>query len=126
DLIAGLERIKNSFNSYPLSRIAIAGAAAAFDDCEYFEQTTRQVISSREQVVAQLLILGFEVLPSAANFIFARHAQWGGGKLAQALRERAVLVRHFKGERTNDYLRITVGSEPQNQALLAALAEILA
>ena len=126
DLITGLERIKNSFNSYPLSRIAIAGAAAAFDDREYFEQTTRQVISSREQVVAQLLVLGFEVLPSVANFIFARHPQWSGEKLAQALREKAVLVRHFKGERTNDYLRITVGSETQNQALLAALTKILA
>lgn len=125
DLIAGLERIKNSFNSYPLSRIAIAGAAAAFDDREYFESTTQQVISSREQVVAALQALGFAVLPSAANFIFARHAQWSGEKLAQALRERAVLVRHFKGARTGDYLRITVGSESQNQALLSALAEIL-
>ena len=125
DLIAGLERIKNSFNSYPLSRIAIAGAAAAFDDREYFEQTRKSIIESRERLVTKLQALNFVVLPSAANFIFARHSQWVGEKLAQALRERAVLVRHFKGARTDNYLRITVGSEPQNQALLDALVEIL-
>lgn len=125
DLIAGLERVKNSFNSYPLGCAAIAGAAAAFDDRAYFVQTTQQVIKSREFVTAKLSALGFAVLPSAANFIFARHPQWGGEKLAQALREQAVLVRHFKGERTGDYLRITVGSEAQNQALLAAMAEVL-
>lgn len=73
DLIEALERIKNSFNSYPLDRIAIVGAAAAFADREYFEQTCQWVIDSREQVVAQLQALGFEVLPSAANFAFARH-----------------------------------------------------
>ncbi|HNI38445.1 MAG TPA: histidinol-phosphate transaminase [Pseudomonadales bacterium] len=125
DLIAGLERIKNSFNSYPLSRIAIAGAAAAFDDREYFEQTRKSIIESRERLVTKLQALNFVVLPSAANFIFARHSQWVGEKLTQALRERAVLVRHFKGARTDNYLRITVGSEPQNQALLKALVEIL-
>lgn len=125
DLIAGLERIKNSFNSYPLSRIAIAGAVAAFDDQEYFAQTTQKVIVSRKKMVEGLLALGFDVLPSAANFVFARHSQWRGEKLAQALREHAVLVRHFKGARTDDYLRITVGSEPQNQALVAALAAVL-
>lgn len=125
DLIAGLERIKNSFNSYPLSRIAIAGAAAAFDDVDYFQQTTRQIISNRKHMVDALASLGFDILPSAANFVFARHPQWPGEKLMQALRERAVLVRHFRGTRTDDYLRITVGSEQQNQALLEALSAIL-
>lgn len=124
DLIAGLERIKNSFNSYPLSRIAIAGAAAAFDDREYFAQTTRQVMNSRAKMVDAMIALGFEVLPSAANFVFARHPQWQGEKLALALRERAVLVRHFKGARTENYLRITVGSEQQNQILLSELQVI--
>lgn len=125
DLIAGLERIKNSFNSYPLSRIAIAGAAAAFDDEEYFQQSTQQVIYQREQVVAGLEQLGFTVLPSAANFVFAKHSQYGGAALAQALRERAVLVRHFKGKRTDNFLRISVGTEQQNQQLLQALAAIV-
>jgi histidinol-phosphate aminotransferase len=125
DLIAGLERVKNSFNSYPLSRIAIAGAAAAFDDVDYFQQTTRQIISNRKHMVDALASLGFDILPSVANFVFARHPQWSGEKLMQALRERAVLVRHFRGTRTDDYLRITVGSEQQNQALLEALSAIL-
>ncbi len=125
DLIAGLERIKNSFNSYPLGRAAIVGAAAAFEDRDYFEKTTQQVIESRDFVTAELTALGFEVLPSAANFIFARHLQWSGEKLAQTLREKAVLVRHFKGERTGDYLRITVGTEEQNRVLLDNLEKIL-
>src|SRR5690606_12635576 len=73
ELIEALERIKNSFNSYPLDRLAIVGAAAAFDDRAYFEECCRKVIDSREQLVGELNGLGFEVLPSAANFIFARH-----------------------------------------------------
>lgn len=125
DLIAGLERIKNSFNSYPLGRAAIVGAAAAFEDQAYFLQTTQAVIRSREQVVQALSTLGFDVLPSAANFVFARHADRDAGVLAQALRERAVLVRHFKGARTDAFLRITVGTEQQNALLLAALRLIL-
>lgn len=125
DLIEALERIKNSFNSYPLGRMAIAGAAAAFDDRDYFQKTTQAVIESREQLVADLVGMGFDVLPSAANFIFARHAQHAGAALAQALRERAVLVRHFNVPRIDQYLRITVGAPAQNQALVQALQAIL-
>jgi histidinol-phosphate aminotransferase len=125
DLIEALERIKNSFNSYPLGRMAIVGAAAAFDDKPYFQQTCQQVIQSRKQVVAELTGLGFEVLPSAANFIFARHPQHQGEKLAKALREHAVIVRHFKAPRIHQFLRITIGSPQQNAALIAALVNIL-
>ena len=87
DLIEALERIKNSFNSYPLDRIAIAGAAAAFEDRDYFERTCQQVIASRETVVDALRERGFEVLPSSANFIFARHPQRDTAALAAELRE---------------------------------------
>ena len=125
DLIEALERIKNSFNSYPLDRIALAGAAAAFDDQAYFRETCQQVITSREAVVAGLEQLGFEVLPSAANFVFARHPLRDAAELAASLRERSVIVRHFKLERIEQFLRISIGSEEQNQALLAALGEIL-
>ncbi len=97
----------------------------SYHDQEYFARTAQTVIANRKRIVDGLLALGFDVLPSAANFVFARHSQWRGEKLAQTLRDRAVLVRHFKGERTDDYVRITVGSELQNQALLAALVEIL-
>ncbi len=125
DLIEALERIKNSFNSYPLDRLAIAGAAAAFEDRAYFEQTCRQVIDSREEVVAGLEALGFEVLPSAANFVFARHPARDAGELAAGLREQGVIVRHFKQARIAQFLRISIGTAEQNQALLQALRPLL-
>jgi histidinol-phosphate aminotransferase len=106
DLIEALERIKNSFNSYPLDRLAITGAAAAFEDREYFEKTCRQVIDSLESVVTWLQALGFEVLPSAANFVFARHPHKDAATLAAGLREQGVRVRHFKQARIAQFLRI--------------------
>ena len=121
DLIEALERIKNSFNSYPLDRMAIAGAAAAFEDKAYFEQTCQRVIESREAVVAGLEKLGFEVLPSQANFVFARHPDKDAATLAAGLREQGVIVRHFKQQRIAQFLRITIGTSEQNQALLDAL-----
>lgn len=121
DLIEALERVKNSFNSYPLDRLALAGAAASFEDQAYFEQTCNAVIHSREKLVAELNTLGFDVLPSAANFIFARHPQRDGAELAAALREEGVIVRHFKQQRINQFLRISIGTEEQNQALIDAL-----
>lgn len=121
DLIEALERIKNSFNSYPLDRMAIVGAAAAFEDRAYFEETCRQVIDSREVLVEQLTARGFEVLPSAANFIFARHPQQDAAQLAARLREQGVIVRHFKQQRIAQFLRITIGTPEMNQALIDAL-----
>ncbi|MFK0086687.1 histidinol-phosphate transaminase [Pseudomonas sp. NPDC090755] len=122
DLIEALERIKNSFNSYPLDRMAIVGAAAAFEDRAYFDETCRKVIESREHLVSELTARGFEVLPSAANFIFARHPQQDAGELAARLREQGVIVRHFKQARIAQFLRITIGTPEQNQALLDALS----
>jgi histidinol-phosphate aminotransferase len=124
DLIEALERIKNSFNSYPLDRMAIAGAAAAFEDKAYFEQTCQRVIESREAVVAGLEKLGFEVLPSKANFVFARHPGKDAATLAAGLREQGVIVRHFKQQRIAQFLRITIGTPEQNQALLDALQSL--
>lgn len=124
DLIEALERIKNSFNSYPLDRMAIAGAAAAFADKAYFKQTCQQVIDNREVVVAGLEKLGFAVLPSAANFVFARHPEKDAATLAAGLREQGVIVRHFKQQRIAQFLRITIGTPEQNQALLEALQSL--
>ncbi|MGY8828627.1 MAG: histidinol-phosphate transaminase [Pseudomonadales bacterium] len=121
DLIEALERIKNSFNSYPLDRMAIAGAAAAFEDKAYFEQTCQRVIESRDAVVSGLQALDFEVLPSQANFVFARHPDKDAATLAAGLREQGVIVRHFKQQRIAQFLRITIGTPEQNQALLDAL-----
>ncbi|MBK5475249.1 histidinol-phosphate transaminase [Pseudomonas fluorescens] len=124
DLIEALERVKNSFNSYPLDRLAIVGAAAAFEDREYFEATCRLVVDSRNKLVAQLEEKGFEVLPSAANFIFARHPRHDAAGLAAKVREQGVIVRHFKQERIAQFLRISIGTPEQNQALIDALGEL--
>lgn len=124
DLIEALERVKNSFNSYPLDRMAIVGAAAAFDDRDYFEKTRNLVIASREKLVEQLEGKGFEVLPSAANFIFARHPKHDAAGLAAKVREQGVIVRHFKQERIAQFLRITIGTPEQNQALIDALGDL--
>ena len=124
DLIEALERIKNSFNSYPLDRIAIAGAAAAFADREYFDHTCQLVIDSREHVVGQLQALGFEVLPSAANFIFARHPEHDAAALAAKLRGEGVIVRHFKQLRIAQFLRISIGTPEQNAALIEGLSAL--
>ena len=125
-LIEALERIKNSFNSYPLGRMAIAGAAAAFEDRAWFEQTCAAVIAQREALVGELDALGFEVLPSAANFVFATLPGTDAGWLSQQLRERGVIVRHFRQARIEQFLRITIGAPEQNAALVRALQAILA
>jgi len=121
DLVEALERVKNSFNSYPLDRLAIVGAAAAFEDREHFDFTRKAVIASREALTLELQAKGFEVLPSAANFIFARHPQHDAAGIAAKLREQGVIVRHFKQERIAQFLRISIGTPEQNQALLDGL-----
>jgi histidinol-phosphate aminotransferase len=125
DLIEALERVKNSFNSYPLDRLAIAGAVAAMEDREHFETTRQAVMRSRDELVSAMENLGFAVLPSAANFIFARHPQYDAATLAGALRQRSIIVRHFRQPRIEQFLRITIGTDAQCNMLLAALREIL-
>jgi histidinol-phosphate aminotransferase len=126
-LIEALTRVKDSFNSYPLDRFAQAGGAAALEDEAYFEQTWRKVIDSRQRLVAALSTIGFDVVPSTANFIFARHPGFAGAELAQRLRERGIVVRHFgKPARIADHLRITIGTQDQCDLLASALGEIVA
>jgi histidinol-phosphate aminotransferase len=124
-LIDALARVKNSFNSYPLDRLAIAGGVAAFEDQAYFEQTRQRVMSSREGLALALEDLGFVVLPSQANFVFARHPAHDAATLAAGLRSRGVLVRHFKLPRIDQYLRISVGTPQQCDALVQALTELM-
>ena len=124
-LIEALRRVKDSFNSYPLGRIAQAGATASVRDEVYFRESCARIIAGREAMTRALIELGFVVLPSSANFVFARHPARGGTELAAALRERAVLVRHFNKPRTADYLRITVGTEDDTRRLVAAMADVL-
>ena len=125
ELIEALERVKNSFNSYPLDRLAIVGAAAALKDRDYLEQTRQAVMRSRSTLTDELARLGFDVLPSVANFIFARHPHHDAATLAAQLRQRGVLVRHFKLARIDQHLRITIGTDAQCAALIAALKDIL-
>ncbi|UOD51258.1 histidinol-phosphate transaminase [Orrella daihaiensis] len=121
ELIQGLEIVKNSTNSYPLDQLAQVGATAAIEDDAYFEAACQAVIQTREWLTDQLQALGFEVLPSSANFVFARHPEHDGAALAGWLRERAILVRHFKRDRIDQFLRITVGTSAQCQSLINAL-----
>ena len=125
DLIEALERVKNRFNSYPLDRLALAGAVASLHDEAYFQQTRQAVIASRDQLTQDLAALGFEVLPSVANFVFARHPQHDAAQLAAGLRARSVIVRHFNAPRISQYLRISIGNPAECAALLAALRAIL-
>jgi histidinol-phosphate aminotransferase len=124
-LIEALVRVKDSFNSYPLGRPAQAGALASIGDESHFQSARASVIAGRAQLSQGLNALGFEVLPSAANFVFARRPGFAGADLAAELRARAVLVRRFDAPRISDFLRITVGAEAQIERLLSALTEIL-
>ena len=124
-LIDALERVKDSFNSYPLDRIAQAGATAAIEDTAWFDETRHAVIASRDRVSGALRQRGLEVLPSQANFVFARHPDHSGEALEKGLRERAVLVRRFAEPRISDFLRISIGTPEQCDALIAALEDIL-
>jgi histidinol-phosphate aminotransferase len=124
-LIEALERVKDSFNSYPLDRLAIAGAVAAIEDDAWFVETRQRIMTSRELLDRGLSDLGFEVLPSAANFVFARHPGRSGAELAASLRERGVLVRHFQKPRIQDFLRITVGTDEQCSRLIALARDLI-
>ncbi len=126
DLIAALDRVKDSFNSYPLDRLAQRAAIAGIEDAEYVSTTSSSIIASRGRLVAGLRELGFEVVPSAANFVFARHERREAADLSAGLRKRGIFVRHFsKPPRVASYLRITVGTDAQCDALLAALRELV-
>jgi len=125
DLIEALVRVKDSFNSYPLDRMAIVGATAAIQDVDYFRRTCDKVVASREAVTAELKRLGFDVVPSAANFVFTAPSKLSAQDVANGLRERGVIVRYFNKPRIDRYLRITIGTDEQNQALIDALRSII-
>lgn len=120
-LIEALTRMKNSFNSYPLDKLAQAGATASVLDVEYFTQTCQQVIDLRQSLTADLTALGYDVLPSHANFVFARPKDGSASAVASALREQGIIVRHFDKPRINEYLRITIGTPAQHERLITAL-----
>jgi len=124
-LIDALVRVKDSFNSYPLDRLAQVAALAAYDDEAWFNTTRAAVMASRDSLTHALQGLGFEVLPSAANFVFARHPQHDAGRLASRLKEKEIFVRHFSAARIAQFLRISVGTDQECATLVAALTELL-
>ncbi|WP_064712504.1 histidinol-phosphate transaminase [Rhizobium bangladeshense] len=126
DLIEALVRVKDSFNSYPLDRLAQVAATAAISDEAWLETSRRKIIASRESLVRELESLDFEVLPSQANFVFARHESRSGASLQLALRERRVLVRHFAKPRISEFLRISIGTDEECALLVSTIREILA
>ncbi|MDP3339506.1 histidinol-phosphate transaminase [Frigidibacter sp.] len=123
-LIEGLRRVKDSFNSYPLGRLAQTGALAAWEDAAWFEQTRQQVMADRARLTDGLAGQGFRVLPSAANFLFASHETIPAETLLADLRTRGLLVRHFTAPRIRNWLRITVGTAQDCDALLQATGDI--
>jgi len=125
-LIDALERVKDSFNSYPIDRLAEVGAAAAIQDEAWFDATRQKVMASREQMTKALEARGFEVLPSMANFVFARRPGRAGAEIAARLRDQAVLVRHFAKPRIGDFLRISIGTDAECQKLIDAIDTICA
>lgn len=124
-LIEALNRVKDSFNSYPLDRLAQTAAVAAIQDGIYFNNIRRKIIETRERTVEGLTALGFDVVPSQANFVFATHPQCDAAGLYRQLREAGVLVRYFDKPRINQYLRITIGTDEEMEALLARLPEAM-
>ena len=125
EITDGILRVKDSFNSYPLDRLAIAAATASMEDREHFEAGRRKVAEAREGLVQRLESMGFEVLPSRANFVFARHPAHDGAELARELREQGILIRHFQMPRIDQFLRITVGTAEDCARLCSTLSELL-
>jgi len=124
-LIEGLNRVKNSFNSYPIDRVTSAVAIASINDQAYFENCCEKVITSRKHLSNALINLGFKVYPSSSNFVLAEHANRAASGLYQQLKQRGILVRYFKSARIDNCLRITVGTESECQQLLDALESLL-
>jgi len=125
DLIEGLIRVKDSFNSYPLDAVAQAAAAAAIQDTQWLENASQEVREVREVMSAGLRTIGFEVLPSQANFIFTEHQSLAGKQIFDALRARDILVRRWDKKRIENWLRISVGTMSQAEQLLAVMKEIV-
>jgi histidinol-phosphate aminotransferase len=126
ELIEGLQRVKNSFNSYPLDVVAQRAAVAALEDEDYFEAVCARVIASREKLCTAMANLGFDVLPSAANFLLVKHPARAARELYDGLRARGIIVRYFDRPRIDDHLRISIGTDEQSDELLGALTELLA
>lgn len=125
DLIEGLNRTKNSFNSYTLDRVALAGAIASIEDAAYFAQTNEKVIATRDHVIAELRKLEFIVTNSKANFVFISHPKFEAKVLFEKLRDQGILVRYFASHRIDQYLRVSIGTDGEMDAFLQAISQLV-
>lgn len=125
ELIQGLNRLKNSINSYTIDRLALAGAKAAVEDTEYYKRTAEHIIRTREHTIEKLSEMGFKVIPSEANFIFITHPQYDAEALFHQLREKGILVRYFHQPRITNYLRVSIGSDEEMEAFIQAVADLV-
>jgi histidinol-phosphate aminotransferase len=125
ELIAALEAVKNSFNSYTLNTISQAVATASALDKDYFNECTSKIIENRAYTVSELDKLGFTTLPSTANFVFSKHKSYSGDEIFEYLKSKGIYVRHFNKPRISDYLRITIGTREEMTAMINALKEFI-
>jgi histidinol-phosphate aminotransferase len=125
ELIADLNRVKYSFNPYNVNRLSLLAGTAAIEDEAYFQSCCASICENRAWTVERLEALGFTVLPSQANFIFAKSDRISGGDLYRKLKENGILVRWFDSDRIRDYVRITIGSAEQMAALVDKIAQLL-
>ncbi len=123
-LIADLTAIKYSFNPYNVNRMTMAAGVGALQDRAYFESCCREIGRVRAYFIQKLRSMGFEVLPSSSNFVFARSSAIGGKALYEQLKERGILIRHFETARLKDWNRISIGTQEQMDALLAAIQDL--
>ncbi len=126
DLIADLHTVRYSTNPYNVNRMTAAAGYAALCDNDYYMANCRTIMDNRAYTTEALEALGFEVLPSLTNFVFAKTDKMGGEKLYLELKRRGILVRHFSKAEITDYNRITIGTREQMEALIATVADILA
>lgn len=124
-LISYLNDVKYSVNSYTMNLPSIVCGAAALSDEEYFQTTVEKIKETRARSAERLTAMGFTVLPSAANFLFAAHGEKPAAELLAGLRERRIYVRHFDRERISNFLRITIGTDEQMDALFDALSRLV-
>lgn len=125
ELISALEAVKNSFNSYTLNSLSQAAAAAAANDTEYWTECCNKIKATRKRLVNELDALGFDTLPSSANFIFTSNKNLNAKALFEYLRENGIIVRYFDKPRINDRLRITVGTDEEVDSLIKAVKNFI-
>jgi len=124
-IAADLDKMRYSTNPYNMDSLALMLGTTASEEADYYAANCMKIIETREDLVAKLSAKGFEVLPSSANFIFTRFPGRDGGEMYTALRERFILVRHFKSERIKDYLRVTIGTPEEMEKFYAAICDIV-